>query len=108
MQFFFPRLEIDIAEGLEPADRGFRKTDEHAPVAGESLQVQMTLTIEICAHLLDLKIGHITQSPAQSAFMISLTSELKTFYQASFRQQLAGNTDEFGKTKIASVNTDDM
>ena len=47
MQFFFPRLEIDIAEGLKSVDRGFREIDEQAPVAGEPLQVQMTLTIEM-------------------------------------------------------------
>ncbi len=61
VQFGPSSLEVNIAERLEPVDFQFRELDKDAPVPCEALEVRMTLTIEIGAHSLNLKIRDITR-----------------------------------------------
>ena len=72
-------LEVDIAERLKSAHFQLRKFDEQATISGEAFKVCMALPIQIRAHLLDLKIGHIAYAPAKSAFMGAWAAKLKTF-----------------------------
>jgi len=68
----------------------------------------MALAIQIGAHLLDLKIGHITYPSAQSAFMRPGTAELKTLYQTSLWQHLPRCAYNLAQTHIPSVHADNM
>lgn len=86
VDFVTAGLKINVTKRLQASCRVFREGDKHSPISRKSLQVQMTLTIEIGAHFLDLEIGHIAQSPAQGAFMGSLAAELEPFHQTPLRQ----------------------
>jgi len=88
MQFASSCLEVNVAERLESGDFEVWEFDKHASISCEPLEVDMALSIHICAHFLDLKIGHITYASAQSAFMGAWASELESFNQALMRQQL--------------------
>jgi len=46
-----------------------REVDKYASIAGKFFQVEVALAIQVGAHFLDLKIGYITESATQSAFM---------------------------------------
>lgn len=59
VDFVAAGFEIDVAEWLQAAGGKFREGDEHTPIACKPVQVQMALAIKVCAHFLDLKIGHI-------------------------------------------------
>jgi len=68
----------------------------------------MALLVQIGTHFLDLKIGHVTYTPAQSAFMSSRAAELKAFEQSTRGQHLPGSADDLGKADVAGENTDDV
>jgi hypothetical protein len=82
VQFGLSGLKVDVAEWLKTSDLQSRKFNEHTTVMGESFKVDMTLTIQVGAHLLNLKIGHIVYASAQRAFMRTLTMKLKTLNQS--------------------------
>ena len=86
VQFAAPRLEVDIAEWLQPLDLVFRELHEHTAIASEPLQVRVALPIQIGAHLLHLKIGHVAHTPAQRALMRPRTAELKPLHQPPMRK----------------------
>ena len=92
-----PGLEVNVAERLELADFQLREFDKDAAIAGETFEVGVALLVEIGTHLLDLKIGHVTNSPAQGAFVSPRAAELKAFEQAPRGQQLVGDAYDFGK-----------
>lgn len=64
MQFCFSGLEVNITKRLELTDFKIREVYEHTSVPGETLEVSVALPVQIRAHLLDLKIGHIIYTPA--------------------------------------------
>ena len=64
VQFAASSLEVNIAERLKPADFQFREFYKDTPIPREALKVGMALPIQIGAHLLDLKIGHVAYPPA--------------------------------------------
>ena len=101
-------LEIDVAERPELADLHLGEVDENATIACEAFEVGMALLVQIRAHLLYLKVGHVTYSPAQGAFMSPRAAELKTFEQSSRRQHLAGSAYDFGKADVTGKNTDNV
>jgi hypothetical protein len=103
-----PGLEVNVAERLELADFQFREFDKHAAVAGETFEVGVALAVEVGTHFLDLKIGHVTNSPAQGAFVGPRAAELKTFEQSPRRQQLAGSAYDLGQADVAGKDTDDV
>ena len=68
----------------------------------------MALLVQIGTHFLDLEVGHVTDAPAQSAFVSCWAAELKAFEQSSRRQHLPGSAHDFGKANIAGEDTDDV
>ncbi len=108
VQFAAPSLEVNIAERLESADFQFREFYKHAPIPREALKVSMALPIQIRTHLLDLKIGHVAYPPSQSALMSPWAGELKTLYQASRGQHLAGRAYNLSEARISGKNTDNV
>ncbi len=108
MQFSLSGLEVNIAERLELADFQFREFYEHAPIPSETLKVAMALPIQIRTHLLDLKIGHIIYTFAQSALMGPWATELKTLNQTSGWQHLAGCAYDLSKADIVGKDADNM
>ena len=108
VQFSSSGLEVNIAERLKFADFQFREFYKHATVSGEALKVGMALLVQIGTHFLDLKVSHITYSPAQSAFMSSWAAELKAFEQSSRGQHLPGSAYNFGKADVTGENTNDV
>lgn len=108
VQFSLSGLKVNIAKRLELSDFLLREFYEHAPISRETLKVAMALAIQIRTHLLDLKIGHIIYTSAQSAFMGPWASELKTLNQTSRGQHLAGCAYDLNKTDIADKDADDM
>ncbi|GAI66958.1 unnamed protein product, partial [marine sediment metagenome] len=107
VQFSLSGLKVNIAERLELSDFQLREFYEHAPISRETLKVVMALSIQIRTHLLDLKIGHIIYTSAQSAFMGPWASELKTLNQTSRGQHLAGCAYDLSKADIADKDADD-
>ncbi len=101
-------LEVNVAEWLKLVDLQFRDLHKHAPVAGETFEIGIALSIQIGTHLLDLEVGHVAYSTAQSALVSSWAAELKTFDQAPGGQHLAGCADNFSKTCVACENADNM
>jgi hypothetical protein len=87
MKLGFARLEIDVAERLQAVQFKLRKSYEYAAVAAESLEVGEALLVEINVEPLDLEIGHITDTLAQRAFVVSGPSELEPLNQAPLRQR---------------------
>ena len=88
MQFSASGLEINIRERQKAVGLCQREFCKYAAIVCEPLKVGVTLLIEICTHLLDLKIGHIAQVAAERAFVRLGAVELKTLNETSFRQQL--------------------
>ncbi len=105
VQFITSGLEVNIAERLKAADGKFWEFYEYAAVAGESLKVDMALTVEVRTHLLNLKIRHIAKALGKSAFMISLAGESESFNQTPPWEKLCRRADEFRKTKVICKNT---
>jgi len=106
MQFISSGLEVDIAERLKAADGKFREFYEYAAVAGESFKVDMTLTIEVRTHLLDLEIRHIAKAFGKRAFMISLAGgESESFNQTPPWEKLRRRAYQFRKTKVICKDT---
>ena len=92
MQFASAGLEVYIAERLQTPVAGCLKLHKYSSIASKSLKVGMTLLIQVRIHLLNLKIGHITQTSAQRAFVRTRAAELKPLNQPSLRQQLPRRT----------------
>jgi len=90
MQFTSPCLEVNITKWLQSAYFQLGEFDKYAPISGKVFKVEMALTIQIGAHLLDLKISHIAYPTAQCALMRPWTPELKTLNQTLLRQHLPG------------------
>ncbi len=82
VQFGSSGLEVDVAERLKLVDFQFRELHKHAPIAGETFEIRVALSIQTGTHLLDLEVGHVTYSPVQGAFVRSWAAELKTLDQA--------------------------
>ena len=101
-------LEIHVAERRKVVDFQFRELNKHATVAGETFEIGIALPIQIGTHLLDLEVGHVAHSTAQSALVSSWAAELKPFDQAPGRQHLTGCADDFTKAHIADENADNM
>ena len=104
MQFTSSCLEVNIAERLQPADFKLWEFDEDAAISGKAFKVDMTLTVQIGTHLLDLKVGHIAYSLAQSEFMRAWAAELKALNQASLWQHLAGRAYHLRQTHTVGVH----
>jgi len=58
-QLISPCLEVDIAERLQTVGFLLRELDKHAPASCKPLKVNIALLVQVGAHPLDLKIGHI-------------------------------------------------
>ncbi len=104
VKFGPPGLEVNIAERLKPADFKLRKLNKNAPIPREPLKVDMALPIQIGAHLLDLKVGHIADAPAQRALMAPRAAKLKTLNQSSVRKKLARRADNLGQKSVIGKN----
>ncbi len=83
VQFGSPRFEIHIAEWLKPSDLEVGEVNEDAPISGEVLEVHVALLIEVGAHLFDLEVGHVADTPAECALVCSWAAELESLDQAS-------------------------
>jgi len=101
-------LEVNIAERLELTDFQLREFHEQASISRESLKVGMASPIQIRTHPLDLKIGHIIYTSAQSAFMGPWAAELETLNQTSRWQHLAGHANNLSKADIIGKDADNM
>ncbi len=108
VQFSLSGLEINIAERLELTDFQFGEFYKHTSISRETLEVGMALPIQTGTHFLNLKIGHITYTSAQSAFMSPWAPELKTFNQASRWEHLARYAYNLGKADITGKDADNM
>ncbi len=108
VQFSLSGLEINIAEGLELTDFQLREFYKHASISREALKIGMALPIQTGTHLLNLKIGHITYTSAQSAFMGPWAPELKPFDQSSRWEHLAGDAYNLGKADVTGKDADNM
>jgi len=108
MQFIPTCFKIDVAERLQPADGQVRKRDKEAAIFRESFQIIMALTVQIGAHLFDLKISHITQAATERTFVSALAAKLKSLDQAAFGKKLARRTDQLRQANIALGQTDHM
>lgn len=108
VQFGSPRLEVNIAERLQSAGLQGGEFDKYTAISGETLKVDVALPIQAGAHLLDLKISHITYTPAQSAFVWVWAAELKALNQAALRQHLSGYAHNLTEAYIAGKYTDNV
>ena len=88
MQLTLSCLEVNIAERRQTPNFQRREFDEEPPISCKAFEVNVTLTIYILAHLLDLKVRHIAHTASQSAFVGAWAAELKTLYQTSLWQHL--------------------
>jgi hypothetical protein len=103
MQFGLSCLKVNIAERLKTSNFQAGKFDKHAPIPSKPLKVNVTLPIQIGAHLLNLKIGHIAYPPAQSAFMRAWAVKLKTLNQTAPGKHLSWYTYNLAQTHIAGI-----
>ena len=101
-------LEIDVAKRLEPVYRQFGEPYENAAIACEAFEVDVTFAVEICAHFLDLKIGHVTESATKGAFVVPVAAELESLDESSLGKHLSRNADQLCKTKIAGEDAHHM
>ena len=101
MQFIPACFKIDVAKRLQPTDRQIRERDKEAAIFCESFQIVMTLAVQIGAHLLDLKIGHITEAAAECTLVAALAAKLESLDQAAFGKKLAGRADQLCQANIA-------
>jgi len=108
MQLRPPRLVVNITEGLKSVALRTLELSEHPAIPREALQVRMALAIKVRTHLLDLKIGHITEPSAQCALMAPRPLKLKTLDQTALRKHLTRPAHNFAKTNIARENTHNM
>lgn len=69
MKFVFAGFVIYITERLEASHLQLWKLDKYTPVMGKTFEVKMALTIQVGAHLLDLKVGHIADIGTQGAIV---------------------------------------
>jgi hypothetical protein len=86
MQLVRPGFEINITERLQAVTFLVRKFHKQTAILCESLEVYVTLTVQVRAHLLNLEICHVTDPAAKSAFVGPGTTELKTFDQTAMGQ----------------------
>ena len=108
MQFIPACFKIDVAKRLQSTDRQIRKRDKEAAIFRESFQIVMTLPVQIGTHLLDLKIGHITEAATERTFVAALAAELESLNQAAFGKELARCTDQLRQANIALGQADNM
>lgn len=108
VQFSLSGLEVNIAERLEITDFQLRELYKNASISREALKVGMALLIQTGTHPLNLKIGHITYTSAQSAFMSPWAPELKTFNQTSGWEHLAWYAYNLGKADVTGKDADNM
>ena len=101
-------LEVDVAEGLKVADFHLGELDEDAAISRESLEVGVALPIEVGAHFLNLKIGHITYPGAQCALVGPGPAELESLYQAPVGEHLARGADDLAETDIVGEDADNV
>ena len=97
----FSRLEIYVAEGLQPVYLKLREPDEHTAVSAESFEVVEALPIQRWRETLNLEIGHIADVFAQRAFVRAGAVELETLNQASLGKHLGWRADDFSQTYVA-------
>jgi len=88
VQFVSSGFEVYITERLKAAYLQLWKLDKYAAVACEAFEIKMALTVQVRAHLFDLKIRHVTYGPAQCAFVGSRSAKLESFDQPLLRQHL--------------------
>ena len=108
VQFSLSCLEVNIAERLQTLDFQTCEFDKHTPFSSKPLKVEMTLTIQIGTHLLNLKIGHIVHSSAQGAFMRPWTAKSKTLNQTSSWKHLPRRAYNFAQGHFARVHAYNM
>ena len=108
VQLTSSRFEVNIAKRLQTSDFQLRVLDKNTAVPREAVEVDIALPIQIRTHLLDLKIRHITQTLAQSAFVRAGAAELKTLNQAARGEHLAGCTNYLSHTRICRKDADNM
>jgi len=108
VQFISPRFKVNIAKGLKATGFQIGELDENTTISGETLKVGMALPIQTGAHLFNLKICHITETSAQSAFMGTRRAKLKALNQTSLWQHLAWCTYNFTKAKLTCKYADNM
>ena len=108
VEFATPRFKINVAEGLKIVDLQVGEFDKYATIPSKAFEVLVALPIQIGTHLLNLKIGHITYTSAQSAFMSPGATELKTFNQSSRWEHLAGYAYNLGKADVTGKDADNM
>lgn len=106
VQFVTTCFKVNIAKRLQPASCVLRKCDKHPPIPREPLQIRMALAVQVGAHLFNLKIGHVVQTPAQGAFVGPLSPELESLDQTTFGQQHAVGADQFRQAHIAGKHAD--
>jgi hypothetical protein len=108
VQFAAPRLEVHIAERLQPVHFEFRELHEDAAIAGEPLQIGVALPIEIGAHLFDLEIGHVADPATERTLVGARAAELEPLDQAAMREQLPRRADNLAQTHVAREDAHDM
>ena len=108
VQFIPSCLKVNVAERLQTLSFLLRVFDKYAATSRETLKVDVALTIQIRAHPLDLKIGHIIQPAAQSTFVRLRSTELKTLNQTSLRQRLTRSAYNLTQDYIAGKDAHNM
>jgi hypothetical protein len=108
VQFAASGLKINVAEGLQIIDFQIRELDKHAAISGEPLKVDMALAIQVGAHLLDLKIGHVAYPPAQGAFVGPRAAELEPLNQTSVWKQLARSAYDLTQARILGKDANNV
>ena len=108
MQFIPACFKIDVAKRFQPTNGQIRKRDKEAAIFCKSFQVVMTLPVQIGAHLLDLKIGHITEAATERTLVSTLAAKLESLNQAAFGKKLARCTNQLCQANIALGQTDNM
>ncbi len=108
VQFSLSCLKVNIAERLEAPDLQAGEFDKDAPISSKPFKVKMALTIQIRAHLLYLKIGHIADAPAQSTFMRPRAAESKTLNQTSLWKHLPRCAYNLAQAHIPRINAYDV
>lgn len=93
VQFVYPCLKIDIAERLKSVAFQVREFYKYTSVTCEPFEVGVALSIEIGTHPLNLKICHIADAAAKSAFMCFGASEMKTLNQSTLGKHLSRRAD---------------
>ena len=108
MQLGFTGLEINVTEGLESVDYKLGEPDKHAAVTPESFEVGKALPVYAGTEAFDLKISHIADAFAESAFVRAGAAKLEPLDKPAFGQRLCGGAYDLGKSNIPGEYADDM